>query len=113
LVLISGREGSGRSELVRALIREVAIDSHLALGGWSAAHERPLSGLGDALGPQPDLVELATVPARARLHHGLRCLVSALGDEAPFVLALRGFEHADAASSSVIEAILDNPMSSR
>ncbi|TMQ16226.1 MAG: GAF domain-containing protein [Deltaproteobacteria bacterium] len=155
LVLISGREGSGRSELVRALLRDHASDSLLALGGWSAGDERPLSGLADALGalanhlvvldedrlaglrqqfadrlghvgqvlldivpslgdvfgPQPPLAALPAAPARARLHHGFRCFTRALGDGAPFVLALRGFEHADPASVSLINAVLSQPAS--
>ncbi|HEX3763431.1 MAG TPA: AAA family ATPase, partial [Kofleriaceae bacterium] len=157
LVMVSGREGSGRSELVRSLIRDAATDSPLALGGWRSADEPPLSGLGDALGSladhlivldedqlaelreqfsarlgqigqvvidvapqlvdvfgaQPPLAELSAAHARARLHHGFRGLTSALGDAAPFVLALRGFEHADPASVSLIEAIVDNPASCR
>src|SRR5262249_39754260 len=64
-------------------------------------------------GPQPELVELAVAQARARLHHGFRCLAGALGTAAPFVMALRGFEHADPASRSLVEEILDNPGSCR
>src|SRR5262249_53790406 len=65
------------------------------------------------LGPQPQLIELPAAPARARLHHGFRCFTGALGDAAPFVLALRGFEHADPASASLVKTILDNPASCR
>ncbi|MEO7736140.1 MAG: AAA family ATPase, partial [Kofleriaceae bacterium] len=157
LVLLSGREGTGRTELVRALMRDAAAGSPLALGGWSSANERPLSGLGDALGAlaldlllldedqlvglrqelaarigqagqvvidvapqlgdvlgtQPPLLELTPEAARARLQHGFRSLASALGDAAPFVLALRGFEHADPASASLVHAILNSSTTCR
>ena len=151
LALISAREGAGRSELVRALVRDIAPASLLALGGWTAANDRPFFGLdnaltplaknlllldedrlarlreqfaarigqigqvvleivpamADVLGPQPAMADLAPAPARARLQHGFRCLASALGDEAPFVLALQGFEHADPATTSLVEAVLN------
>ena len=157
LVLLSGREGSGRSELVRALVRDAPEGGPLALGGWRAANERPLSGLcdalgslangllgldedylaalrrqftarlgqvgqvvvdivpalGDVFGPQPALTELAAPAARARIQHGFRCLAAALGDAAPFVLALRGFDHADPSTVSLIEAMLNSPTSCR
>src|SRR5262249_20095375 len=45
LVLISGREGSGRGELVRS----AASGTYLASGGWSAPSDRPLSGIAQAL----------------------------------------------------------------
>jgi predicted ATPase/HPt (histidine-containing phosphotransfer) domain-containing protein len=157
LVLVSGREGSGRSELVRALVRDIAPASPLALGGWLSANERPLFGLDDALtslahrlvrleedqlgalrrqfatrvgqvgqvvldiapaladvlGRQPPLVELPAAAARARLHHGFRCFAAAMGDDAPFVLALQGAEHADPATANLIEAVLSSPTSCR
>jgi predicted ATPase/HPt (histidine-containing phosphotransfer) domain-containing protein len=160
LVVISGREGSGRGELVRALIRDRAPDSPLALGGWRSADDRPLSGLGEALGSlagsllrldedhliavreqfarrvgrvgqvvldlvpaladvfgdQPALPVLAPGPTRARLQFGLRCLAGALGDAAPLVLVLGGFEHvaiADPAAVGLIEALLDPATSCR
>ena len=157
LVVVSGRAGAGRGELVRALIRDVAIGSPLAFGGWRGPHDRPLAGLGDALGSlaehlvrldpellaglreqftarvgqvgqavielvpalgdvfgaQPALPPLAPGPARARLQFSLRCLAAALGDPAPFVLALRGFEHADPGTVNLLEALLDTPTSCR
>ena len=157
LVLISAREGAGRSELVRALVRDFAPASLLALGGWRAASDRPFVGLdsaltmlaknillldedrlvrlserfaarigqigqvvldmvpamGDVLGPQPPLADLAPAPARARLQHGFRCLLGALGDDAPFVLALQGVEHADRATISLIEEVLEGTTSCR
>src|SRR5262249_32395025 len=54
LVLVSGREGSGRSELVRALIRGAAAGRLVAMGGWRSGDERPLAGLGEALGSLAD-----------------------------------------------------------
>ena len=157
LVLISGREGSGRSELVRELVRGAAAASPLAFGGWRTANERPLSGLGDALGalagalvrlddehlaalrrqfaarlgqvgqvvidlapalgdvfgPQLALAALVPGAAHARLHHAVRSFAAALGEAAPFVLALRGFEHADPASVSLLESVLNSPTASR
>ena len=157
LVLLSGREGSGRSALVRELVRAAAVTSPLALGGWRSANERPLSGLGDALGalagalvrldderlaalrrqfaarlgpvgqvvidlapglgdafgPQPALAALAPAAAHARLHHAVCSFAAALGEAAPFVVALRGFEHADPASVSLLESVLNSPTASR
>jgi GAF domain-containing protein len=157
LAMLSGRQGSGRSELMRAVLRDAAHDSLLALGGWHAADERPLAGLADALGslvdhlvtldedrvlelreqfasrlgqigqvvvdvapqladvfgPQPPLADLPAGPARDRLRHGFRSLAAALGDTAPLVIALQGFEHADAATVGLIESILDGPASCR
>jgi predicted ATPase/HPt (histidine-containing phosphotransfer) domain-containing protein len=157
LVLISGREGTGRTALVRALARKAAVASPVALGGWSSANERPLAGLARALssladrlllldedqlatlrnqfaarlghigevvlevapqlrdvfGAQPALAQLEPAQARSRLHHGFRCLAAALGETAPFVLALQGFGHADRAAVSLIEGILSSPSSCR
>ena len=72
--------------------------------------------LGDVFGPQPtlaDLAELSPAAAQSRLHHGFRTLAAMLGEDAPFVLALHGFEHADRAAVGLIEAILNTPTSSR
>ena len=69
--------------------------------------------LGDVLGAQPALPALAPGPARLRLQFGLRCLATTLGETAPFVLALRGFEHADPGTVNLIEALLDTPTSCR
>ena len=119
-----GRPLSGLADALGAMAEQLLLldeDRLVALRRQCAARLGQIGqvvidiapALGDVLGPQPALVELAPEATRARLHHAFVSLAGALGESAPLVLALQNIEHADPASLSVIEAILNSPIRCR